>query len=181
MDFVLLFQIVQAFWVRTLPSARKVKCSFFCSLTSLLEMPNFYYTGLSDQKLQYNKIKYKKRKKRTVNNWFIGQRVLIEIWSTRDVWRARKMRRSCSRCGSSFVSASQTSKCFISRWTHSRRMNQLFWNIFNSMVCETGCTGRACSLFSFSFVLFVELITPFPKKKLEVLPHLVAQNFPCLA
>ena len=26
-------------------------------------MPQYYYTGLSDQKLQYNKIKYKKKKK----------------------------------------------------------------------------------------------------------------------
>ena len=31
-------------------------------------MPQYYYTGVSDQTLQYNKIKYKKkRKKRTVN------------------------------------------------------------------------------------------------------------------
>ena len=31
----------------------------------------------------------------------------------------------------SFLSALQTSQCFISRWTHSWRMNQLFYNIFN--------------------------------------------------
>ena len=50
------------FWVRSLPSARKVKCAFFRSLTNLLEMPQYYYTGVSDQKLQYNKIKYEKKK-----------------------------------------------------------------------------------------------------------------------
>ena len=31
------------------------------------------------------------------NNWFIRQRTFIEIWSTWEVWRARKMRKSCSR------------------------------------------------------------------------------------
>ena len=30
------------------------------------------------------------------NNWFICQRAFIEIWSTREVWRARKMRKSNS-------------------------------------------------------------------------------------
>ena len=41
------------------------------------------------------------------NNWFIRKRAFIEIWSTREVWRARKMRKSCSRCNesnSSFLS-----------------------------------------------------------------------------
>ena len=51
------------FWVRSLPSARKVKCSFFCSLTSLLEMPQYYHTALSDHKIaiQQNKIHKKKQ------------------------------------------------------------------------------------------------------------------------
>ena len=31
------------------------------------------------------------------NNWFMRQRAFIDIWSTREVWRARKMRKSCSR------------------------------------------------------------------------------------
>ena len=26
-----------------------------------------------------------------INNWFIRQRAFIEIWSTQEVWRARKM------------------------------------------------------------------------------------------
>ena len=29
----------------------------------------------------------------TLNNWFICQRAFIEIWSTREVWRKRKMRK----------------------------------------------------------------------------------------
>ena len=33
----------------------------FCSLTNLLEIPQYYYTAVSDQKLEYNKIKYKKK------------------------------------------------------------------------------------------------------------------------
>ena len=46
-----------------------------------------------------------------VNNWFIRQRAFIEIWSTREVWRVRKMRKSCSRRScSSNLSALQTSQ-----------------------------------------------------------------------
>ena len=29
-------------------------------------MPQYYYAGVSDQKLQYNKIKYKKRKRTVI-------------------------------------------------------------------------------------------------------------------
>ena len=64
-----------------------------------------------------------------INNWFIRQRLFIEIWSTREVWRARKMRKSCSRRA------------------HRWRMNQLFYNIFNPMenfsslgICLLTCT-----------------------------------------
>ena len=32
-----------------------------------------------------------------INDWFIRQRKFIEIWSTQEVWRARRMRKSCSR------------------------------------------------------------------------------------
>ena len=60
------------------------------------------------------------------NTWFIRQRAFIEIWSTREVWRVRKMRKS-SRV------LSKLPKCFIFRWTHSWRRNQLFNNIFNPM------------------------------------------------
>ena len=31
------------------------------------------------------------------NNWFICQHAFIEIWSTREVWRAQKMHKSCLR------------------------------------------------------------------------------------
>ena len=41
-----------------------------------------------------------------INNWFLRQRAFIEIRSTREVWKARKMRKSSS----SFLSALQTSQ-----------------------------------------------------------------------
>ena len=55
---------------------------------------------------------------------------------------------AASNSFASFV-LSKLPACFISRWTHSWRMNQLFYNIFNPMVCETGW-HRPC----FFFVLF---------------------------
>ena len=58
------FRLYKCFASDHCQGARKVKCSFFGSLTSLLEMPQYYYTGVSDQKLQYNKIKYQKKKKK---------------------------------------------------------------------------------------------------------------------
>ena len=73
-----------------------------------------------------------------INNWFIRQHAFIEIWSMQEVWRARKMRKSCSWHSweqlyiASWV-LSKLPKCFISWWTHSWRMNQLFYNIFNPM------------------------------------------------
>ena len=60
-----------------------------------------------------------------VNHWFIRKRAFIEIWSSRGVWRARKMHTLASWV------LSKLPKCFISRWTHRWRMNQLFYNIFN--------------------------------------------------
>ena len=32
-----------------------------------------------------------------INNWFIRQHAFIKIWSTQEVWRARKMHKNCSR------------------------------------------------------------------------------------
>ena len=46
-----------------------------------------YHGGLDDRHLMHV----------IINNWFIRLRAFIEIWSTREVWRARKMRKSCSR------------------------------------------------------------------------------------
>ena len=59
------------------------------------------------------------------------QRAYVEIWSTREVWRERKRRKNCSRCRATLASfvLSKLLKCFISRHTHSRNMNQLFYNI----------------------------------------------------
>ena len=48
-----------------------------------------------------------------INNWFICQRAFIEIWSTWEVWRARKCVRvawGVAESNSSFLSALQTSQ-----------------------------------------------------------------------
>ena len=72
------------------------------------------------------------RPKETINNWFIRQRAVLEIWSTLEVSRAWNMRKSCSRRNREQV-LSKLPKCFISRWRHSWCMNQWFYNIFNPM------------------------------------------------
>ena len=46
---------------------------------------------------RYNSLLLWKIGKPKINNWFVCQRAFIEIWSTWEVWRARKMRKSCSR------------------------------------------------------------------------------------
>ena len=63
-----------------------------------------------------------------INHWFMRQRAFIEIWSTREVWRARKMRNSCSRrnwehlwpldCSSNFPSASYLDDRTADAWTN---------------------------------------------------------------
>ena len=55
------FRLYERFESDHCQGARKDECFFFCSLTSLLEMPQYYNTGVSDQKLQYNKIEYQKK------------------------------------------------------------------------------------------------------------------------
>ena len=57
------FRLYERFESDHCQGARKVKYSSFCCLTRLLEMPQYYYTGVSDQKLQYNNIEYQKKKK----------------------------------------------------------------------------------------------------------------------
>ena len=42
------------------------------------------------------------------NNWFMRQRAFIEIWSTREVYRARKMHKSCSRHSSGLDDAMES-------------------------------------------------------------------------
>ena len=37
--------------------------------------------------------------RREINYWFMSQRAYVEIWSTQEVWRARKRRKSCSSRG----------------------------------------------------------------------------------
>ena len=47
--------------------------------------------------------------------------------------RCVRVARGVAESNSNFLSVSKLPKCFISRWTHSWRMNQLFYNIFNPM------------------------------------------------
>ena len=84
-----------------------------------------------------------------LNNWFIQQRAFIEIWSTQEVWRARKMRNS------SFLSALQTSQvnqydgkfffsrgiCLLTSWAYTigiwstlaqlNLITQMYWLCYN--------------------------------------------------
>ena len=77
-----------------------------------------------------------------VNNWFIRQRAFTEIWSTREVWRARKMRKSCSRrsreqllllsCSPSFPSASYLDERTADVWSNCSITFSTRWKIFFS-------------------------------------------------
>ena len=58
------------------------------------------------------------------------QHAFIKIWSTREVSRARKMRKSAK----DVQVLSKLPKCFISWSTHSWYKNQLFYNLFNVVV-----------------------------------------------
>ena len=60
------------------------------------------------------------------NNWFIRQRAFIEIWSTREVWRARKMRESCSR-------RSREQPLLLKCFPNFPIPKKCFYNIFNPM------------------------------------------------
>ena len=60
-------------------------------------------------------------------NWFIRQRAFMEIWSTSEALKFGEHERRVRGYASSNSS-------FLSRWTHSWLMNQLFYNIFNPMV-----------------------------------------------
>ena len=37
--------------------------------------------------------------RREINYWFMSKRAYVEIWSTQEVWRTRKRRKSCSSRG----------------------------------------------------------------------------------
>ena len=64
--------------------------------------------------------------------WTIGSYVSVRS-SIYEVLGKLGEHERCVRVASWVLS--KLPKCFISRWTHSWRMNRLFYNIFNPMVC----------------------------------------------
>ena len=62
------------------------------------------------------------------DSWFMCQCVFIEIWSMQEVWRARKIHNSCSRCSQeqlylldcslNFPSALYPNECTADVWTN---------------------------------------------------------------
>ena len=81
-------------------------------------------------------------KKNFLNNWFIRRRTFIEMWSTREVWRARKMHKSCSRrnreqisvleCSPNFPSASYLDERTADAWTNWGSNPVRAWIFFRS-------------------------------------------------
>ena len=77
-----------------------------------------------------------------VNHWFIRKRAFIEIWSSRGVWRARKMHKSGSRrsqeqlllleCSPNFPSASYLDERTDDVWTNCFITFSTRWEIFFS-------------------------------------------------
>ena len=70
----------------------------------------------------------------SINYWFLRQRAFIDEARGKfgEHERCVRVARRVAVSNSSFLSAHQTS-CVLHRWTHSWRMNQLFYNIFNQM------------------------------------------------
>ena len=95
-----------------------------------------------------------------INHWFIRQRAFIEIWSTREVWRARNIRSreqlSLLECSLNFPSASYLNEriadvgtnCFI---TFSTRRK-----IFSRGICSV--TSWACTIGIWSTLAHLNLI-----------------------
>ena len=83
-----------------------------------------------------------------INNCFKRQRVFFEIWSTREVWRARKMCKSCSRrsweqlwlleCSPNFPSASYLDERTADAWTDCFITFSTRWKIcfLEGFVCD---------------------------------------------
>ena len=68
-----------------------------------------------------------------INDWFIRQRKFIEIWSTREVWRARRMRKRATLA--SWVS--YLNECTADVWTNCFITFSGRWKIFflDGFVC----------------------------------------------
>ena len=104
-------------WIRILPSSVH---DIFCTFNEIIQLKQINSYPQADMYhpfyskvliVNLNEIQFLNRsienrdslhrnsaRRKTINNWFIRQCVFIEIWSTREVWRARKMRKSRSRC-----------------------------------------------------------------------------------
>ena len=104
---------------------------------------------------------------RTFNNWFICQRAFIEIWSTRKVWRARKMRENISRrCKRSCP------RLVTKLIDEFMRVNELYLNTkFSNPKEKQRCCfnwliyNRPYPSFVWQKVRLAKLKTPLPKKK----------------
>ena len=109
--------------------------------------------------------------------------------------RCIRVARGIAESNSSFLSALQTSKCFISRWTHSWHMNQLFYNMFNQMenffsrgiclltswACTMGIWSTLANwiwLHKFTSYVIIEVNPLTPKIWFLILPS-SCYTFPC--
>ena len=81
-----------------------------------------------------------------LNNQFMRQHACVEILSTREVWRARKRRKSCSRrSNSSFLSALQTSQV-VNISTYAQLKHELIvFNIVKAINAEVNLNFNYCS------------------------------------
>ena len=101
-----------------------------------------------------------------INNWFICQRAFVEIWSTREVWRARKVRKSCSRrsreqlllleCSPNFPSASYLDERTADVWTNCFITFQPEGKFFSRGICLL--TSWACAIGIWSTLAQLNLI-----------------------
>ena len=109
--------------------------------------------------------------------------------------RCVRVARGVAESNPSFLSALQTSKCFISRWTHSWLMNQLFYNMFNQMenffsrgiclltswACTIGIWSTLANwiwLHKFTSYVIIEVNPLTPKIWFLILPS-SCYTFPC--
>ena len=69
--------------------------------------------------------------------WFMYQLAYVKIWSTQEAWKARKRRKSFSRCSweqlQSFECSPHSPSASLSQYTHSWSVNQFIYNIFNAI------------------------------------------------
>ena len=112
------------------PHTRQILLSFFSPLVKQVSLLHNCSFSLKKRKLFINF-------KAIFNNFFISAHWLtigsyVSVRSSR--YEARRKFGEHERCATlaSWV-LFKLPKCFVSRWTHSWHMNQLFYNIFNQM------------------------------------------------